>query len=346
MRVGLLLAAAAAGPVWATNTSATPVLMAPVETAQFKPVPTKPVRAESEPASNAVNLNAVNLQGNPLPAVTPTADSVRDAFLRGEAHEQADTATPRAAKPKAAPRSPVQAKATPTPAAAPSPSVKAAKGIEPPVAAAMSSDAFAALMRVLLTSDNGDAPFAIVDKRNAHLWLFDAQGEARGDTTVLLGLARGDDTVPGIGGKPLARIRDGERTTPAGRFVAEPGRNARGDDVFWVDYDAAVSMHRVHEVNRGERRLQRLASTRAADKRISYGCINVPTAFFDQMLSPLFDGQRPVVYLLPETRSLHTIFDTADNLAVSQQRQPASEGPPWRAPTSTVSEFSSRLIMW
>ena len=106
----------------------------------------------------------------------------------------------------------------------------------------MSSDANSALSRVLLTRDNDAAPFIIIDKRNARMWLFDAQGQPRGNTAVLLGLARGDDTVPGIGEKPLARVRVGERTTPAGRFVAEPGRNARGDDVFWVDYDAAVSI--------------------------------------------------------------------------------------------------------
>ena len=36
-----------------------------------------------------------------------------------------------------------------------------------------------------------------------------------------------------------------ERTTPAGRFVAERGQNLRGEDVVWIDYDAAVLMHRV-----------------------------------------------------------------------------------------------------
>lgn len=51
-----------------------------------------------------------------------------------------------------------------------------------------------------------------------------------------------------------------ERTTPAGRFLAEAGRNADGDDIFWVDYDVAVSMHRVRAHVPAERRLQRLAS--------------------------------------------------------------------------------------
>ncbi|HEY6511493.1 MAG TPA: L,D-transpeptidase [Burkholderiaceae bacterium] len=209
----------------------------------------------------------------------------------------------------------------------------------------MSDLVFAALIHVLLTRDNRSAPFVIIDKRNAHMWLFDARGGSRGNSPVLLGLARGDDTAPGVGDKPLAHIRDDERTTPAGRFVAEPGRNARGDDVFWVDYDAAVSIHRVHAVNRGERRTQRLASRSAADNRISYGCINVPIAFYDGTLLPLVGGQRPVVYLLPETRPLDTLFNPATK-AVAQQVPSSRKGTSWWPRFSTASVSSSRLIMW
>jgi hypothetical protein len=115
--------------------------------------------------------------------------------------------------------------------------------------------------------------------------------------------------VPGIGDKPLAQVKPGERTTPAGRFVAEHGRNARGDSVLWVDYDAAVSMHPVHDVHANDRRLERLRTPTVADNRISYGCINVPVAFFDHALMPLVGASRPVVYVLPETRPVTTLFE-------------------------------------
>ena len=49
------------------------------------------------------------------------------------------------------------------------------------------------------TRDNGDAPFILIDKRRTHLWLFDPAGELIGQTAVLLGLAKGDVSVPGIG---------------------------------------------------------------------------------------------------------------------------------------------------
>lgn len=176
-------------------------------------------------------------------------------------------------------------------------------------ASVLSRDAQIALTRVLAANDNAGAPFIVIDKRRARLWLFDPHGRPSGSTPVLLGFARGDDTVPGIGDKPLASVRPGERTTPAGRFVGEHGRNLKGDDIIWVDYEAAVSIHRVHDVHQSDQREQRLRSRSIADNRISYGCINVPKAFYEQVLLPLVGAAAPVVYLLPETRPAASIFN-------------------------------------
>jgi hypothetical protein len=164
---------------------------------------------------------------------------------------------------------------------------------------------------VLQSGDHDGAPFVIIDKRRARLWLFDAAGQPLGDTPVLLGLAAGDASVPGIGEREMKHIQPHERTTPAGRFVAEPGQNASGEDIFWIDYDAAVSMHRVRASHPAERRLQRLASRTTADNRISYGCINVPVTFYEQLLQPAFRGRRGVVYVLPETLPAGVLFRPA-----------------------------------
>ncbi|MCM5682755.1 L,D-transpeptidase [Schlegelella sp. S2-27] len=158
------------------------------------------------------------------------------------------------------------------------------------------------------TNDPNGLPFAILDKVGARLYVFDAQGRLQGAAPVLLGLAKGDDSVPGIGQRKMSEIRAHERTTPAGRFVAEHGRNLKGEDIIWVDYDAAVSMHRLRPVHPKERRQQRLATPTPTDNRISYGCINVPPAFYDGVLKPSFDGRHGVVYVLPETRPLHQVF--------------------------------------
>lgn len=156
--------------------------------------------------------------------------------------------------------------------------------------------------------DNQRLPFVILDKRDAKIFVFDASGQLLDASPVLLGAAPGDDSVVGIGQRPIEQVRPEERTTPAGRFVSSPGRNASGEDVVWVDYDAAVSMHRVRPLDPKERRLERLASNDPAQRRISYGCINVPVAFFEQVVQPAMGQGRGVVYVLPETRDVHDVF--------------------------------------
>ena len=160
----------------------------------------------------------------------------------------------------------------------------------------------------------GDAqqqPFAIIDKRHARLYVFDGAGKLTGTSAVLLGHAVGDTSVPGIGDRPLAQIQPHERTTPAGRFVSEPGQNLQGHDIVWVDYDAAVSMHRVRASNPAERRLERLATPSVRDNRISWGCINVPVAFFDNTVWPALGQGRALVYVLPEQLPLKDFFPAA-----------------------------------
>ncbi len=161
---------------------------------------------------------------------------------------------------------------------------------------------------VVASRDNAGMSFVLLDKARARLYVFRPDGRLRGTTPVLLGFARGDHSVPGIGTRPLRAVRPHERTTPAGRFVAERGTNLSGEDVVWVDYDAAVSMHRVRATNPAERRLQRLASRTHRDNRISYGCINLPAAFYDATLKPAFATGRGMVYVLPEVRPMSELF--------------------------------------
>ena len=158
------------------------------------------------------------------------------------------------------------------------------------------------------SADNGRLAFAILDKNDARVYVFEPGGKLAGVTPVLLGYAPGDDTVPGIGQRPISEVRPDERTTPAGRFGAEPGRNTLPEDVVWVDYDAAVSMHRVRVTDPRERRLERLASPTPADNRISYGCINMPPHFFEEVLWPAFRRHGGIVYVLPEHKPLEEVF--------------------------------------
>lgn len=159
--------------------------------------------------------------------------------------------------------------------------------------------------------DNQKLSFVIIDKKHARVYVFDASAMLIGATPVLLGAAAGDDSVTGIGQRPLNEVLPHERTTPAGRFMGEPGTNTKGEDVIWVDYDAAVSMHRVRITDPKERRLERLASLTTDDNRISFGCVNIPVAFYENVLSPEFKARYGVVYVLPEVKSVLDVFTTA-----------------------------------
>jgi hypothetical protein len=156
--------------------------------------------------------------------------------------------------------------------------------------------------------DNEGLPVVIVDKIAAKVFAIDPNGRLIGAAPALLGLARGDDSPPGIGDRKLATITPQERITPAGRFAAALGKNLGGKQVLWVDYAAAISLHPVITTNPAEHRLKRLATPTPADNRISYGCINVPASFFNNVVGPLFKAKGGIVYVLPEVRSVASIF--------------------------------------
>ena len=161
---------------------------------------------------------------------------------------------------------------------------------------------------VLAEGDNQGLPFVIVDKAGGEVFVMDSSGRLLGAAPALFGLAIGDDSPPGIGDRKLATITPGERITPAGRFVAGLGPNLGTGDVLWVDYGAAISLHAVITTKPAERRLARLASPSPSDNRISYGCINVPAAFFATIVRPAFRESAGIVYVLPETRSVESLF--------------------------------------
>ena len=163
---------------------------------------------------------------------------------------------------------------------------------------------------VVSRHDNGRMPFIVLDKRDARLYVFQPNGELIDQTPVLLGAAHGDETYPGIGDVPIAQVKPYQRTTAAGRFVTRPGLDADRTDVVWLDYDAALAMHRVINKVKSERRLQRIASPNPKVRRISWGCINIPIAFFDSYISPVFGKRQGVTYVIPERKSFEDVFET------------------------------------
>lgn len=158
------------------------------------------------------------------------------------------------------------------------------------------------------TGDNRGMPFVIVDKKDTKVFVFDGHGTLTGAAPALLGLAPGDDSTPGVGSRKLSDIALQERTTPAGRFVASLGRNLANQDILWVDYNAALALHRVLATNSPQHRQERLGAASPLSRRITFGCINVPVRFYEDVVRPAFVGVSGVVYILPETKTIADVF--------------------------------------
>lgn len=223
----------------------------------------------------------------------------------------------------------VQAPAQATEAALHSPARKAARpGPLADFGTTPVSDAVRQMANwAFFTRDNQGRSVVILDKQAATVYAFDPQGKLFASAPALLGLTVGDDTVPGVGDKPLSEVQDDEKTTPAGRFVAQTGEDDSGVDVVWIDYDAAVAMHRVIDKVRAERRPERLASPNPQDRRISFGCINLPIPFYEQVLSPTVRKTGAIVYVLPEVHTLHQVFGLWDVTDPSAHRPLLASAP-------------------
>jgi len=162
--------------------------------------------------------------------------------------------------------------------------------------------------------DDRRLPFVILDKTDARIYLFDAQGKLHAAAPALLGLGKGDTSFAGIGDRKLSTIRPVDRTTPAGRFVGFLGHAfvtnpKRAEDVLWVDYKGGVSIHRVV---RSANRLKRMDTPTPLDNRVSFGCINVPVKFFEDAVRPAFKEGKGIVYVLPETKTAREVFASYD----------------------------------
>jgi hypothetical protein len=187
--------------------------------------------------------------------------------------------------------------------AAAEPSTKRFSSVRP------STEAQRLVTWILASGDPAGKPFAVVDKRAAKLYVFDARGGLAGHTAALLGSAWGDHSVPGVGLRTQTNTLTLEdRTTPAGRFESVPGRNNTGEHVVWADYETAFAIHRLRPGPAEQPRARRLATMTPDDNRVSYGCVVVPVAFYERVVLPVLGASRAVVYVMPETQPLDLTF--------------------------------------
>jgi hypothetical protein len=163
------------------------------------------------------------------------------------------------------------------------------------------------------TQDHRGHPFVVVDKKAARIYVFGADGKLAGESAALLGSTFGDHIVPGVGARAqTGDVRPDERTTPAGRFDAVPGRNLAGEHVVWADYASAFAIHRLRGGRAEKPRAFRLATLTPEDNRASWGCVVVPVAFYEQVVEPVLGAVRSVVYVMPETKSLQSMLNALE----------------------------------
>lgn len=166
-----------------------------------------------------------------------------------------------------------------------------------------------ALQWISRTADNKGRPFAVVDKKQARLYVFDSRGQLAGISVALLGATPGDHIVPGVGERAQrGEVRADERTTPAGRFDAIPGRNLSGEHVVWADYASAFAIHRLRPGRAQAPRQQRIDTQTPEDNRVSLGCVIVPVDFYKDVVQRVLGQERSVVYVLPETARFKDLF--------------------------------------
>ena len=176
----------------------------------------------------------------------------------------------------------------------------------------LTPDARFAARWVLAVAEHQSRPFAIVDKREATMYVFDGSGRLAGAAPVLLGQMPGDAELPGAALRHPATLTLAERTTPAGRCASVPGHNDKGEAVVWFDHAAGLAIHRLRPAPPQQQRPARLESATPDDNRISLGCIVAPVAFYDSVVAPLLGRQRGVVYVLPETQPVQALFGAFD----------------------------------
>lgn len=155
--------------------------------------------------------------------------------------------------------------------------------------------------------DNGGMPYLVIDKTNAIAYAYTRAGRLQAYAPVLLGMTKGDRLLA-PNSATMEVMGEDQRITPAGRFVARLAIDSNGVELLVLDYDASISLHAVVKGKPYEHRAERLASLTSDDNRISFGCINAPILFYNEVVSPAFKGTRGVVYVLPESGPAAQLF--------------------------------------
>ena len=170
-----------------------------------------------------------------------------------------------------------------------------------------------------LNTGNGSA-FMVIDKPNATLYAYDKEGNLVGTTAALTGKAFGD--VATDANKAIEDYTDTDKITPAGKFTGNFSFNEDYGSVValaeTVNEQTFVAVHRTYLGNPSEKRAERLATPTVADNRVSYGCINVPSEFYDSVVAEYFVNPSQI-YVMPDQSDAKKFFNVQETKTVTSQ---------------------------
>lgn len=195
----------------------------------------------------------------------------------------------------------------------------------------------------------------ILDPASGTLYVMKG-GKVVADSPALYG-AKGVGSFPGGSMEAAAKAdlpTEEKKVTPAGRFSLEFTQNDPdyGTSITFAQTgDYRLAVHRVYQGNPAERRAERLKSGRSDDKMVSFGCINVSDAFYDEVLKKFDYSGKAFAYLLPSDASkLGQFFDLGSNNRAPAPTRTASTGQKFgtrrktaKGPTYTKAELETEV---
>ena len=205
--------------------------------------------------------------------------------------------------------------------------------------AALTADANAAHQYVRQNRDNSGKPYIIADKKGGAVHLFDAQGNLLATTPALFGKNVSDTTRAGA--TPAGKFTIKYASTPAKGYGGTVQALADSSGQLVQSSIGTVSIHRTYTANGAENRPARLASKSVTDNRISNGCINVPSSFYNAHLDSVFDGY---VYVLPETKA-SPYRPRGSDITTTTQRATELRTPTRVAKTSTQTTVPASAVI-
>lgn len=162
---------------------------------------------------------------------------------------------------------------------------------------------------ILDSKKNDNMAFVIADKASATMYVFDENGNLRGSSPVLLGATKGDKNaklnISEVGGNPLFKI------TPSGIFTTKALKDTQYKNEFGYEWAvqlvettakdrSSVMIHAVYVHTPSEHRQARLDTKSIEDNRVSWGCLNAPLKFMQDVVKPTFEKENGKVFITPE----------------------------------------------